>query len=106
MFGPVFFCSRVILGSQLLTLIVKDANVAEQWAVNSAGECHVDIVEVGSSILPSPTKAYSIPDKELDRPFFFARYPQKQGWALNWALKILKFLLRNVLEVIFHCGKI
>ena len=33
------------------------------WAVNSAGECHVDIVEVGSSILPSPTKAYSIPDK-------------------------------------------
>ena len=39
------------------------------WAVNSAGECHVDIVEVGSSILPSPTKAYSIPDKELDRLF-------------------------------------
>ena len=38
-------------------------------AVNSAGECHVDIVEVGSSILPSPTKAYSIPDKELDKPF-------------------------------------
>ena len=29
----------------------------------------VDIVEVGSSILPSPTKAYSIPDKESDKPF-------------------------------------
>ena len=39
-------------------------------AVNSAGECHVDIVEVGSSILPSPIKAYSIPDKGLDKPFF------------------------------------
>ena len=26
-------------------------------------------MEVGSSILPSPTKAYSIPDKELDKPF-------------------------------------
>ena len=26
-------------------------------------------VEVGSSILPSPTKAYSIPDKESDKPF-------------------------------------
>ena len=65
--------------NELLTLIVKDGNVAEQWAVNSAGECHVDIVEVASSILASPTKAYSIPDKELDKPFFFARYPQKQG---------------------------
>ena len=53
-------CSRVILGSQLLTLIVKDANVAEQWAVNSAGECHVDIVEVASSILASPTKRHLI----------------------------------------------
>ena len=72
MFGSVFSCSRVILDRQLLTLIVKDANVAEQWAVNSAGECHVDIVEVASSILASPTKAYSIPDKELDKPFFFA----------------------------------
>ena len=57
MFGSVFSCSRVILDRQLLTLIVKDANVAEQWAVNSAGECHVDIVEVASSILASPTKA-------------------------------------------------
>ncbi len=92
--------------NELLTLIVKDANVAEQWAVNSAGECHVDIVEVASSILASPTKAYSIPDKGSDEPFFFARYPQKQGWALNWALKILKILLQNVLEVIFRCGKI
>ena len=41
------------------------------WAVNSAGECHVDIVEVASSILASPTKAYSIPDKESSRPFYF-----------------------------------
>ena len=31
----------------------------------------VDIVEVASSILASPTKAYSIPDKELDKPFSF-----------------------------------
>ena len=46
-------------------------------AVNSAGECHVDIVEVGSSILPSPIKAYSFPDKELNKPFFFAGNSQK-----------------------------
>ena len=83
MFGPVFFCSRVILGSQLLTLIVKDANVAEQWAVNSAGECHVDIVEVASSILASPTKAYSIPDKESDKPFLCQKTRKNKGGQTN-----------------------
>ena len=29
----------------------------------------VDIVEVASSILASPTKAYSFPEKESDKPF-------------------------------------
>ena len=57
------------------------------WAVNSAGECHVDIVEVGSSILPSPTKAYSIPDKELDRPFFLCHIPLKTGVGTKMGTK-------------------
>ena len=86
MFGSVFSCSRVILDRQLLTLIVKDANVAEQWAVNSAGECHVDIVEVASSILASPTKAYSIPDKESDKPFL-CQIPLKSGVGTKMGTK-------------------
>ena len=36
-------------------------------------------MEVGSSILPSPTKAYSIPDKESDELFLFVRYSQRMG---------------------------
>ena len=64
--------------------------VAEQWAVNSAGECHVDIVEVASSILASPTKAYSIPDKELDKPFSFIQNSLKLAWTHKLTHRILK----------------
>lgn len=39
-------------------------------AVNSAGECNVDIVEVGSSILPSPIRQVIIP-QGLSRLAFF-----------------------------------
>ena len=49
------------------------------WAVNSAGECHVDIVEVGSSILPSPIKAYSFPEKELDKLFSLPKTLKNKG---------------------------
>ena len=52
-------------------------------------------MEVASLILASPTKAYFISDKELGK-LFIAWY----SWKTGMALKIMKFLLRNVLEVI------
>ena len=56
-----------------------NVNVLNAWAVNSAGECHVDIVEVASSILASPTKAYSILKREWISLFLFFRHLKKMS---------------------------